>query len=80
MGAPYFNPPHIQKVNTIEQGNFFVPTKGVEEEMLAKEVSAKKAKVMKIVKICALVAGLIAFVILGVFVIKDYILMGNSLS
>lgn len=76
MGFPYFNPPHIQKVNTIEAGNYFVPTQGVEELEHARDVSPKRAKIGKIIKTCAIVLALIGFVILGIFVIKDYYTMG----
>lgn len=71
MGFPYFNPPHIQKVNTIEQGNFFVPTKGVEEEELAREMTPRNAKIVKVLKTCGLILGIIAFIVLAVFVFKD---------
>ena len=71
MGFPYFNPPHIQKVNTIEEGNFFVPTKGVEEEELTREVSARKAKAMKVLKICGVVLGMAVFALLLVSWLKD---------
>ena len=71
MGFPYFNPPHIQKINTIEQGNFFVPTKGAEEEELSREMSARKAKTIKVLKICGLILGVVAFIVVGIFVLKD---------
>ena len=71
MGFPYFNPPNIQKVNTIEEGNFFVPTQGVEEEELTREVSRKKAKVLKVLKICGIVLGVAVFALLLISFLKD---------
>ena len=32
MGYPYFNPPYLQKVDKIEEGNYFVPSGGIEPE------------------------------------------------
>lgn len=76
MGYPYFNPPHIQKANTIEQGNYFVPTKGVEEQELSRELYVRTTKAKKIVKTVALVLGIAAFLWLATVVLKDYYTLG----
>lgn len=76
MGFPYFNPPNIQKVNTIEEGNFFVPTKGVEPEAVHEELSLKAVKVKRILKITLAVVGAVAFGVLAYFCLRDYFLYG----
>lgn len=76
MGFPYFNPPNIQKANTIEQGNFFVPTKGVEPESVYEESSPGAEKVKRALKITLTVIGAIAIGVLAFFCIRDYILYG----
>lgn len=76
MGFPYFNPPNIQKVNTIEEGNFFVPTNGVEPEAVHEEQSLKAAKAKRIFKIILSVVGAVAFGVLAYFCLRDYYLFG----
>lgn len=72
MGYPYFNPPGTQKVNTIEQGHYFVPTAGVEPESVNEVVNPKRAKIKKAVKIGVLIVAAVAFVILGCWAIANY--------
>lgn len=76
MGFPYFNPPNIQKINTIEEGNFFVPTEGVEPESVHEEPSLKAAKVKRVLKITLAAVGVIAFAALAYFCLRDYFLYG----
>ena len=70
MGFPYFNPPTVQKVNKIEEGNFFVPTEGVEVDSV-KEQTPSRAKAKKIVKTVVIIAAIIVFVLLGVEVFMN---------
>lgn len=70
MGFPFFNPPTIQKVNKIEEGNFFVPTEGVEVDSV-KELKPAHAKAKKIVKTVVIIAAVIAFVLLGIEAIMN---------
>lgn len=72
MGYPFFNPPTIQKINKVEEGNFFVPTQGVMPESVTQEISPRKAKVIKTVRTIAYIIGAIAFVVMGILVITDY--------
>ncbi len=72
MGYPYFNPPTTQKVNKIEEGNFFVPTLGVLPSSVTEEYTPAKAKVRKIVKTAIYIAAAVAFVIMGILVISDH--------
>ena len=65
MGFPFFNPPTIQKVNKIEEGNFFVATEGVELDSV-KELKPSHAKAKKIVKIVVILAAVIVFILLGI--------------
>ena len=65
MGYPYFNPPGTQKVNTIEQGHYFVPTAGIEPESVKEEENIRWVKIKRAVKIVAIVLGAIVFVIGG---------------
>lgn len=76
MGYPYFNPPGEQKVTTIERGDYFVATGGIEPDSVTKEYSPRKAKFLKAIKITAWVVGVITFVILGVLVFNDYFTSG----
>lgn len=78
MGYPFFNPPTVQKVNKIEEGNFFVPTEGVLPESVTEELSPVKAKRQKLFKTVAWVVGGVVFVLMGYFTIADYynILLG----
>lgn len=71
MGYPYFNPPTTQKVNKIEEGNFFVPTEGVLPESVTEEISPARQKRRNAFKIIALIVGLVLFVVMGVFTIAD---------
>lgn len=70
MGFPYFNPPTIQKVNKIEEGNFFVPTEGVEVDAV-KELHPTRAKVKKIIKIAVIAVAVIAFVVIGIELVMN---------
>ncbi len=72
MGYPFFNPPTIQKVNKIEEGNFFVPTEGVLPDSVTKELPPAKAKGLKIVKTVAWIIGVAVFVLMGALTIADY--------
>lgn len=70
MGFPFFNPPTIQKVNKIEEGNFFVPTEGVELDS-EKELHPTRVKVKKAIKIAVIAVAVVVFVLLGIEVITN---------
>ncbi|MBQ8910668.1 MAG: hypothetical protein IJY91_06485 [Oscillospiraceae bacterium] len=72
MGFPYFNPPHIQKQNTIETGNYFAPKPDMDAEEITKEVSPKRKMIGKIVTIGIIIVAAIALVLLGIWVFQDY--------
>lgn len=69
MGYPYFNPPTTQKVNKIEEGNFFVPTLGV----MPSSVEDYVPKSIKVIKTCIYAVAAVTFVILGILVISEQI-------
>ena len=71
MGFPFFNPPTIQKVNKIEEGNFFVATEGVETSSVSKELTQKQKTVKIIVKAAIAVILVTLFVLLGIDVITN---------
>lgn len=71
VGFPYFNPPHVQKVTAVEEGNFFVPTEGVDAESASHEHGPVRTKVGKVLKIALITVGIIAFVVLGVLAFLD---------
>ena len=77
MGWPYFNPPGIQKRTTIEQGNFFVPTDGVEPESVNDDYNPRRTKVIKVVRIGVTILVIAAILVMGYFAISDYILTGQ---
>ena len=72
MGYPYFNPPGVQKVTTIEQGNFFVPTDGVEPECVKDDFNPRHTKVTKVVKIGFAIAIIAAILVMGYFCITEF--------
>ena len=59
MGYPYFNPPYLQKVDKIEEGNFFVTSGGIEPESVH-EMHPGKARTIKIMKLIALGVAAVA--------------------
>ena len=59
MGYPYFNPPYLQRVDKIEEGNFFVTSHGIEPESVH-EIHPEKEKTIKIIKLIALIAAVAA--------------------
>ena len=71
VGFPFFNPPHIQKVTAVEEGNFFVPTQGVDGEMASKNADKARTKSGKIVKTVLIVLAAAAFITIGVMTIMD---------
>ena len=62
MGYPYFNPPYLQKVDKIEEGNFFVPSDGIEPESVH-DYQTTKEKTIRVTKWIALavVAAAVVF-------------------
>ena len=64
MGYPYFNPPYLQKVDKIEEGNFFAPSDGVESESV-RETYPEKEKAIKILKLIALGVGVTIYILLA---------------
>lgn len=68
MGYPYFNPPYNQKVNKIEEGNFFVASGGIEPDSVRVDLGAQRAKMIRFIKIAALVVGAVATVILSIMI------------
>ena len=56
MGYPYFNPPYLQKVDKIEEGNYFVPSAGIEPESV-NDFQTHDEKVLKVMKWIALGIG-----------------------
>ncbi len=71
MGYPYFNPPGTQKMNTIEQGHYFVPTAGVEPDSVKEVENIRWVKIKRAVKIVAIVLGAVVFVIGGYWAIMN---------
>lgn len=65
MGYPYFNPPGTQKVNTIEQGHYFVPTAGVEPASVNEVTNLRRWKIKRVVKMGVLVFALVTFAVLA---------------
>ena len=49
MGYPYFNPPYLQKVDKIEEGNYFVPSGGIEPESV-KDFQTSQDKIFRTTK------------------------------
>ena len=49
MGYPYFNPPYLQKVDKIEEGNYFVPSGGIEPESV-KDFQTSQDKLIRTTK------------------------------
>lgn len=64
MGYPYFNPPYLQKVDKIEEGNYFVPSGGIEPESV-NEVQVRNEKIIKIIKWIALAACVSAVLLIS---------------
>lgn len=64
MGYPYFNPPYLQKVNKIEEGNFFAPSHGVELESV-QDYHPEQLKAIKIMKLIALGVASAAMILLA---------------
>ena len=72
MGWPYFNPPGIQSRTTIEKGNFFVPTAGVEPESVKDDWNPRRTKVIKAVKIGITALIIAAILVMGYFCITEF--------
>ena len=68
MGYPFFNPPNIQKVNTIEQGNYFVPTDGVTPEQVEDDAYRPSGKLKRI-----LTAAFIGLAIAALFIVPLFL-------
>lgn len=66
MGYPYFNPPYNQKINKIEEGNFFVTSGGIEPDSVRVDLGAQRARMIRIIKIAALAVGAAAMVVLSI--------------
>lgn len=71
MGYPYFNPPTTQKVNKIEEGNYFVPTKGIDEKVASEDFGTAHTKTRKVIKTIAIILAVAGFIALGAMVILD---------
>lgn len=71
VGFPFFNPPHVQKVTAVEEGNFFVPTEGVDGETTSEDLGAACKKTGKIIKGIVIALAIVAFIIIGVLAILD---------
>lgn len=70
-GFPFFNPPHVQKVTAVEEGNFFVPTKGVDSEAASEDFGTVRTKIGKIIKTVVIVLAIAAFITIGVLAFLD---------
>lgn len=68
MGYPYFNPPYNQKVNKIEEGNFFVTSAGIEPDSVRVDLDVQRDKAIRIVKYAVLALGIVATVILSIVI------------
>ena len=64
MGYPYFNPPYLQKVDKIEEGNYFVPSGGIEPESV-KDFETSKEKAIRATKWIALVVAAAAVILMS---------------
>lgn len=71
MGYPYFNPPGTQKINTIEQGHYFVPTAGVEPDSVKEVENIRWVKIKRTVKVGVLILAVAAFVAIGFWAIMN---------
>jgi len=69
MGYPYFNPPYLQKVDKIEEGNYFVPSGGIEPESV-KDFETTQEKAIRAMKWIAL-AAVAAAVVLSWFLLPQ---------
>lgn len=76
MGYPYFNPPTTQKVNKIEEGNFFVPTLGVLPESVTEEYTPAIEKALKRIKVSMWILAAIGWLLLGATIISDTLSKG----
>ena len=65
---PSFNPPTVQKVNKIEEGNFFVPSGDIQPEMEIPEAGLNWSKVFSLAFL-GLVAA--AVLLIGISILKD---------
>ena len=63
MGYPYFNPPYLQKVNKIEEGNFFVPSGGIEPDSVH-DFQTTRERTIRTTKWIALGAAFVAAVLM----------------
>ena len=63
MGYPYFNPPYNQKITKIEEGNFFVASGGIEPDSVRVDLDTGHTKMIQMVKIAALLAGVAAAIL-----------------
>ena len=66
MGYPYFNPPYLQKVDKIEEGNFFVPSGGIEPESVD-DYQTTQQKAIKLTKWIALAVAVAAVILASIF-------------
>ena len=64
MGYPYFNPPYLQKVDKIEEGNYFVPSGGIEPDSVL-EIQPEKAKTIKVLKLIALGVAIATMILIA---------------
>ena len=64
MGYPYFNPPYLQKVDKIEEGNYFVPSGGIEPDSVL-EIQPEKAKTIKALKLIALGVAIATMILIA---------------
>lgn len=71
VGFPYFDKPHVQKVTQKEQGLYFVPTKGVDEEWASKDSFLHDTKAGKIIKTVGIVLAVAVFAGLLIWFILD---------
>lgn len=71
VGFPYFDKPSIQKVTNREQGLYFAPTKGVDEELASKDSFLQNTKFGKIIKTAGIVLAVAAFAALTIWFILD---------
>lgn len=62
MGFPYFNPPYLQQINKIEEGNFFVPSEGIEPDSVY-DIQTDNTRIVRIVKWITLILAASAVVL-----------------
>ena len=62
MGFPYFNPPYLQQINKIEEGNFFVPSEGIEPDSVY-DIQTDKARAVRLIKWITLILAASAVVL-----------------